>query len=205
MHKFEESSIKQFDWWARYQLLFYFSFLFLNKNIAKIVDPTKGSFLLDVGCGWGLLLKQLLLLNRSLKLYGIDISPVMVRVARSKFGNNERVEIREGSAHKLPYKDNMFDYVTCILSFHHHPDSLKSLREMHRVLKPSGTLFLLDPFNNGYIRRLLLKFNDLFFQEKDTHVYTKEQMLTMFKKAGFTQNHQQIRRYYHLLTIGEKS
>ncbi len=205
MHKFEESSIKQFDWWAKYQQLFYFPFLLLNQNIAKIVDPKKGSSLLDVGCGWGLLLKELNGLHRDLKLYGIDISPKMVEVAQTKFTNTDRVEIRQGSVDKLPYKDNMFDYVTCILSFHHHPDSVKSLKEMYRVLKPHGTLFLLDPFNNGFIRKLLLKCNGLFFHERNTYVYTKEQILTMFEKVGFVHNHQQVRRYYHLLTIGEKN
>jgi len=204
MHKFEESSIKQFDWWAKNQNLFLFWFSFLNKQIAKIVNPKVNSSLLDVGCGWGLLLTHLSASGRNLKLYGIDISPLMVSTAKSAFKNVKNVEILEGSADNLPYEDNMFDYVTCILSFHHHPDSLKSLKEMHRVLKPHGKLILLDQCNNGLLRKLLLKIVDLFFQEKDTHIYAKEEMLEMFSRTGFINSTQRAQNYYRLLTVGEK-
>lgn len=75
---------------------------------------------------------------------------------------------------------------------------------MHRVLKPHGKLILLDQCNNGLLRKLLLKIVDLFFQEKDTHIYAKEEMLEMFSRTGFINSTQRAQNYYRLLTVGEK-
>ena len=205
MQKLEENSIKQFDFWARFHQIFSIPFYFLSKEIAKIVNPTKGTSVLDIGCGWGLLLKELHNLSRGLKLYGIDISPNMVHVAKLKLAKIDDVEILEGSADNLPYKDNSFQYVTCILSFHHHPDSLRSLREMYRILKPNGKVFLLDPFKSGLIAKIMMVVNNIVFQEKDIRVYTKEGIQKLFEEAGFVNIQQRVRNTYHLLTIGEKA
>jgi len=204
MQKLEIDSIKQFDLWAKFHQFFYLPFLLSNKEIVKIVNPLKETSVLDIGCGWGILLKELSLINRKLRLYGIDISPKMVSVAKLKFSSTEKVEIQVGSADKLPYKNNSFEYVTCILSFHHHPDSLNSLREMFRVLKPNGRLFLLDPFKGGFIAKFMNIVNAIIFQEKDIHIYSKEEILKMFEEIGFTNTQQRIRNFYHLLTIGER-
>ncbi|MFH0773043.1 MAG: methyltransferase domain-containing protein [bacterium] len=204
MQKIEQESIKQFDLWAKFHQIFSPPFYFLNKRIAKIVNPLKNTSVLDIGCGWGLLLKELLLMNRGLKLYGIDISPKMVSVAKLKFSSADTVEILEGSADKLPYENRSFEYVTCILSFHHHPNSFNSLKEMFRVLKPGGKLFLLDPFTNGFIAKFMIFVSAIVFQEKDVHIYTKENMLRMFEEVGFTNIQQQVCTFYHQLIIGEK-
>ena len=166
MHKAEKSSIQQFDWWAKNSFLFTYIFTNLNRRIARLISLQKGSSLLDVGCGWGLLLQTLSQKDKSLKLFGIDISPEMVRVAKRNFQNNKQVEIKEGSADKLPYKSSSFDYVTCILSFHHHPNSQQSLREMYRVLKPKGRLYLFDPFTDGPIRKFILLVAALWVSRK---------------------------------------
>lgn len=205
MQKLEENSIKQFDLWAKFHQIFSIPFYFLSKEIAKIVNPDRGTSLLDVGCGWGLLLKELHNMGRELKLYGIDISPKMVRVAKLRLKNTNNIEILEGSADKLPYKNDSFEYITCILSFHHHPNSLQSLKEMFRVLKPGGKVFLLDPFKSGFMARFIIIVNNIIFQEKDIQVYTKEGIKKIFEEAGFINIKQRIRNLYHLLTIAEKA
>jgi ubiquinone/menaquinone biosynthesis C-methylase UbiE len=204
MHKAEKSSIQQFDWWAKNSFLFTTIFTSLNRKISRLINLQKGGSLLDIGCGWGLLLKELARKDPSLKLFGIDISPEMVRVAKRNFQNSKQVEIKEGSAAKLPYKSNSFNTVTCILSFHHHPDSQQSLREMYRVLKPKGKLLLLDPFNDGLFQKFILFINALLFDEKNISVYTKIELLELFKQAGFKNVSQRVRRGYHLFNIAEK-
>lgn len=203
MHKFERSSIKQFDWWAQHQNIFHNWFLKINKNIAGIIKPDEGQSLLDIGCGWGLLLKELALMGKNLKLFGIDISPEMVIRAKKECKNYD-IRIVQGSADKLPYQNNQFDIVTCILSFHHHPDSLKSLKEMYRVLKPEGKLILLDQFNDGIIRKMMNYFIGFFFQERDVHVFTKEERYHLFDSIRFVNIHQRRQNYYRLLTTAQK-
>ncbi|MBM3283685.1 methyltransferase domain-containing protein [Candidatus Gottesmanbacteria bacterium] len=203
MHKFERSSIKQFDWWGKHQVLFHSWFQHINKQIAKMIKPKEGMSILDVGCGWGLLLKKLAQLDMDLNLYGIDISPEMILIAK-KGCNRSNIWINQGSANKLPYEKNKFDIVTCILSFHHHPDSLHSLKEMYRVLKPGGKIILLDPFNDGILRKIMTYLIGFFFQEHNVHIYSKTERCNLFESVGFINILQRQQNYYRLLTTAQK-
>ncbi len=138
----EENSLKQFSQWAdNYDSPFFSqTFRHTNAKIVELINPRPNSFWLDVGCGTGILLQKLVDLKRNLKLFGLDLTPKMVEKAQEKFKNNPEVRITLGSALKMPYKDNFFDYVTCASSFHHHPDPFLSAKEMARVLKPGGKL-----------------------------------------------------------------
>ena len=202
MHKFERSSIKQFDWWGKHEILFRSWFQHINKQIAELIKPKEGMSILDVGCGWGLLLRELTQLNMNLNLYGIDISPEMVRIAKKV--RNKNIWITHGSADKLSYANNKFDVVICILSFHHHPNSMQSLKEMYRVLKSEGKIILLDPFNDGIFRKIIIYLNGFFFQERDVHIYSKSERHNLFESVGFINILQRQQNYYRLLTTAQK-
>jgi ubiquinone/menaquinone biosynthesis C-methylase UbiE len=204
MNDLEKQSIAQFNAWSKdYDQKRFLPFYFSNKAVLNSLNPRLGSSILDVGCGTGILLHKLLQLGKDLNLYGMDIAPEMVRVARAKFG--ELVEIREGSANSLPYDDNSLDYVTCATSFHHYPDPDNSLREMFRVLKSGGKLIILDPFTNGLLRKTICAILDIIFNEKGTNLFTKEKMCQMFQRTGFNQIEQKTYLYYKLITVGVKT
>lgn len=162
--------------------------------------------MLDVGCGTGILIEQLLRLNKDLNLNGLDLSEDMLHVAKQKFANNAHVKLHVSSAVNMPFKDNSFDYVTCVQSFHHHPDSLQSLREMRRVLKSKGKLLLIDNSLDGFLRIVLHKLEQRLHPERETDIfrYTKQQMKDLFQKAGFKNIQQQHFWYFLLITVGEK-
>ena len=84
MHQLEENSIKQFTQWAdNYDNpLTSITFQQTNSHIVKLLNPKPDSSLLDVGCGSGILIQKLLSLNRDIKLFGLDITPKMVEVAK---------------------------------------------------------------------------------------------------------------------------
>ena len=94
------------------------------KNDAKI---------LDIGCGKGYLLFDLMKLLPDLKLYGLDVSEYAVK--------NSKEEIKEkitvGNATNLPFKDNFFDLVISINTLHclEAQDLYNALKEMQRVGK----------------------------------------------------------------------
>lgn len=94
------------------------------KNDAKI---------LDIGCGKGYLLFDLMKLLPDLNIYGLDVSRYAVE--------NSKEEIKEtitvGSATNLPFKDNFFDLVISINTLHclEAQDLYKALKEMERVGK----------------------------------------------------------------------
>jgi len=101
--------------------------------------------LLDVGCGGGHLLALIAGDYPGFRLKGIDLSVSQVARARkrlSRFG--DRVAIEVGSALELPYGDDTFDAVLSIASIKHWPDAARGLREMLRVLRPGGAIYVAE-------------------------------------------------------------
>jgi len=95
--------------------------------------------ILDVACGKGLFLREAL--KRSLEIYGIDISKVAIKKAKQFIKGN----FCSGNAENLSYKDNSFDYVTCLGSLEHftHPDI--GVKEIAMVLKNDGKAIIYVP------------------------------------------------------------
>ena len=93
MHQLEKNSINQFTKWAENYDNPFTSVTFrqTNSKIVRILNPKKDSSLLDVGCGSGILLKNLLALNNGMKLFGLDITPKMVRLRKKYLSKVDRV------------------------------------------------------------------------------------------------------------------
>jgi ubiquinone/menaquinone biosynthesis C-methylase UbiE len=206
MDQLEKNSIEEFSKWAdNYDNPFTsITFRQTNAKIVKLLDPTENSSLLDVGCGSGILIKNLINGNRGMKLFGLDITPKMVEVAKRKFANNPNVEITLSSAVNMPYKDNSFDYVTCANSFHHHPDPVKSAKEMVRVLKLGGKLLILDMCIEGLLRKILFKVENIYHNEGKVFRLTNQEMYDLYQKVGLKQIEQSTFLYFTLVTIGVK-
>ena len=207
MEDLEKNSIGQFNSWAKTYdspSIYHFFFTHSNKAIVRLLPPTREVSILDVGTGTGILIEQVLLKNKSAYLFGIDISPEMVKKAKRKFQGKNNVTIALGSANKLPYKDNSFEFVTCANSFHHHPDSIQSLKEMKRVLKPAGKVILSDGCLDGFPRQFVFKIENSNNKEGKVYWYTKEQTKDLFIQAGFINISQHYSLHFNLITAGEK-
>jgi SAM-dependent methyltransferase len=68
---------------------------------------------------------------------------------RDLFTDYTGLDMREGdnvdvvsNSHKLPFKDNTFDLVTCVETLEHDDKPFKTLEEIHRVLKDGGKVIL---------------------------------------------------------------
>jgi ubiquinone/menaquinone biosynthesis C-methylase UbiE len=78
-------------------------------------------------------------------LTGVDLSPAMLAIARSRAAQLGRdVDLREADAEDLPFADGSFDTAVCTLSLCTIPDHQRAIAEMARVLRPGGRLLLLD-------------------------------------------------------------
>ena len=113
---------------------------------------------LELGCGSGFFLLNLIQAGVARRGSVTDLSPGMVKVA-TRNGENLGLEIdgRVADAEGIPYDDDTFDLVVGHAVLHHIPDVELSLREVVRVLKPGGRfVFAGEPttVGNGYARTL---------------------------------------------------
>jgi len=105
--------------------------------------------ILDVGCGSGIVTRDIARLTKG-KVIGIDGSEDMIKVAEKVLKDYKNVELRVGSAEKLPFDDNMFDIVTCNLLLMWADNPQQVVNEMTRVTKPGGkVLASLEPDYGG--------------------------------------------------------
>lgn len=131
----------------------------------KMHPPEPGMDVLDVGCGTG---EYLLRFQRAgCNVYGLDMSPSMLGVARGKLGDGARLHL--GDATQMPFRDDQFDLITTTLMLHEMPQDVRmeTLGEMKRTLKPDGRLLLIDfhpgkrSFPKGWIARPVITFIEM--------------------------------------------
>jgi ubiquinone/menaquinone biosynthesis C-methylase UbiE len=117
---------------------------------------------LEIGCGTGNLVNLIKRLHPGAEVVGIDPDPKALARAQRKAGREAlSVQLDRGFAEELPYPDAFFDRVLSALMFHHlgSEEKEKTLDEARRVLKPGGSLHLLDfggatARSDGFLARL---------------------------------------------------
>lgn len=134
---------------------------------------------LDLGCGTGEMIKQILQADNCKELYGIDLSEEMLAVAKNKLP--DQVKLLLGDSESLPFPDNFFDVVYCNDSFHHYPAPQNVLSEVQRVLKPGGT-FLMGDCWQPYIGRVIMNFYMRHSKEGDVKIYSETEMVSMLSE-----------------------
>ena len=108
------------------------------KLISELLDIKPKDKFLDVGCGFGGLVKYLR--DNGIDANGVDYSPERVEYAKKEFGNYFKV----ASAVKLPFDDGNFDKISLIgvIGYLSEEDLIECLKEVARVLKPSGKVLI---------------------------------------------------------------
>jgi ubiquinone/menaquinone biosynthesis C-methylase UbiE len=102
------------------------------------VGETSDALVLDAGCGTGLFMDSLCRYSRT-TIVGVDISPHAIEFCRGR----PHSTICQASVVSLPFPEASFDLITCNDVLHHvYSRSSEVLKEFHRVLKPSGFLYL---------------------------------------------------------------
>lgn len=103
-----------------------------------------GARVLDVGTGPGRL--PLLIAARcpGLRIDGVDLSAPMIERARANAQGVDRVHFEVGDVAALEYPDATFDLAVTTLSQHHWTDARAGLRELRRVVRPGGEVWIYD-------------------------------------------------------------
>jgi ubiquinone/menaquinone biosynthesis C-methylase UbiE len=165
-----------------------------RKALLDQADIQTGHRVLDIGCGTGALVTLIKRLHPDVDVVGLDPDPKALTRARRRA---ERVavtiQLDQGFSDELPYSDASFDRVFSSFMLHHLQagEKEKTLREVRRVLKPGGSLHLLDfggpeSGQNGFLARLFHSSHSL----KDN---SESRILALVSQAGLA-NPKVVRR-----------
>lgn len=115
--------------------------LLFSKKWRKDALSNLSGKVLEIGVGTG---RNLNFYSSHCSITGIDHSRKMLEVARKKARGMKNVTLFLMNAENLGFQANNFDYVVTTFTLCSIPDSLKALKEMRRVLKPSGELIAIE-------------------------------------------------------------
>ena len=109
--------------------------------------PPDAHRVLDVATGTAAVAIELVQAGADRTVIGIDQSPEMLAAGRERVardGLSDRIELREARAENLPFADGEFDGVTFTYLLRYVDDVPATLRELARVIRPGGTLAMLE-------------------------------------------------------------
>lgn len=161
-----------------------------NINKAKV---------LDVGAGTGNL--ALKFLENNCEVTASDVSEKSLELLKRLSGENDNLKLALIKDKRLPFKDNEFDIVGTYSVLHHIPDYLFTVKEMIRVCKPNGFIYIDHEGNNNRWNPdgKLSEYNSLTKQTKIEHLeklfktrelFTFDFLKTVFIKTFINKRYQ---------------
>ena len=153
-----------------------------------------GHRVLDIGCGTGALVTLIKSLHSDVDVVGLDPDPKALARARRKAERAAvTIQLDQGFSDELPYPDASFDRVFSSFMLHHLQagEKEKTLREVRRVLRPGGSLHLLDfggpeSRQNGFLAR--------FFHSSHTLKDNSDSRITALMSQAGLANPKVVRR-----------
>ncbi len=142
----------------------------------------KHDLILDVGCGFGRDSK--FFYENGLKVIGIDLSEGLLKIAKKSY---PKINFIKADIRNLPFKDGSFDGVWCsavLLHLEKLQDVKKALKEMYRVLKKDGVIFISVKKQLGKEKTSFTK-DSLIDAKRFFRWFTPKEISDLVSQAGF--------------------
>jgi demethylmenaquinone methyltransferase / 2-methoxy-6-polyprenyl-1,4-benzoquinol methylase len=162
-----------------------------RRKISSLIPKKDSIHFLDLATGTGDQLFSILKRKPNATAVGIDLAEEMLEIAKikaKKHSFEKKATFQVASATELPFKENTFDYLTMSFGIRNIPCIKTCFKEMHRVLKPGGTLFILEfslPKNTLirssyllYLRHILPKIGRLISKHPKAYTYLNQTIET---------------------------
>lgn len=147
--------------------------------VRRLAPPRRhGSALLDIGCGYGYLLRRF---RGRYRLVGIDVSTHAARETTTRIPG--ALVVAADVQRPLPF-DHPFDVILAINVIEHLPDPTAAAEAIRGALAPSGLCVIHLPTINGPVSRAIYR---VAYERDPTHVYrpSGRGIRRLFEGAGF--------------------
>lgn len=154
--------------------------------LASAVAATKDPMVLDLGCGAGHASFAVAPFAQEVVAYDITESMLGVVAAAAQERRLPNIRTQLGSVEKLPYDSERFDWIISRYSAHHWRDVLQALREIRRVMKPSGRICFIDvaggrePLFDTHLQAL-----EILRDPSHVRNYSGAEWLSFFRASSF--------------------
>jgi ubiquinone/menaquinone biosynthesis C-methylase UbiE len=153
------------------------------------IDPQAITSLLDVACGTGIFAKMVQEMNPEMTIIGTDLSPHMIEMAKKRLAPSDTVKWLVAPAESLPVEDASVDVLTCANAFHLVADPDASMAEFHRVLKPDGSLVIVDWCREFFYMKFILRLSRIAGKQY-RRIRTRDELAQLMTSSGFKVTHQ---------------
>ena len=162
-------------------------------EVISLLRINKDSLVLDLASGSGDISTRIKG-RYDCKCIALDANMEMLEIAKKKLDSHEPFYVY-GNAENLPFKKTIFDYVIVSFGLRNFNDIPKSLEQIHRVLKKTGTFICLEfsEVNNPILRRIIKayfkvipKLGSLFANNKFAYDYLVESILNFPNQIQLT-------------------
>lgn len=162
-----------------------------GQRILEIESIKNGGNLLDLGCGVGLFLESMTEAARfKWNLYGVDINERLIKEAKTRLGRKvSNLYLRRLTSLRL--KEDFFDCVTCFDVLEHDNQLEATLKEIKKILKPSGLLLVQSPNQLSVMAYLCGALWDWWAVPDHVFHFNPRSLSSILQKHGF-----QIRKLY---------
>ncbi|WP_447968653.1 class I SAM-dependent methyltransferase [Nitrospira sp. M1] len=152
-----------------------------------VSEGTTGS-VLDIGCGTGWLLRQILKDRPGWTGTGFDLSPLMVETARNKAVADRILDLEfiEGNWETSPFTKTGFSTALCVSAFHYFADPQTSARKVHEALAPGGQFLLMDRELEGAFLNQIWDTMHTWFIKDHCRFYRSSFLIQLLTEAGFS-------------------
>lgn len=123
---------------------------YILDKVSEIKDKDK---ILDLGCGPGQLINELLRTYNNIKITGIDFSEKMLLVSKSRNPEATHINLDVNDLYKL--KDS-FNLIICTHSLPYYKEPEKVMKELSRLLKNDGRILIGFASGNSFYDKLVL-------------------------------------------------